>query len=69
MYTTKKSILSGMERNLTPYNSTCPKSLVFCSKDSFVVNQTLVFQIRFCGKSAALQVTAKRYVQPCKTSD
>lgn len=34
---------------------------VSCSKDSFVVNQTLVFQIKFCGKSPALRVAAKRY--------
>src|SRR5690606_6454763 len=33
---------------------------VSCSKDSFVVNQTLVFQINFCGKSPALRVAANR---------
>jgi hypothetical protein len=33
-----------------------------CSKDSFVVNQTLVFQIKFCGKNHALRVAAKRYI-------
>jgi len=43
-------------------NSTYPKGCVSCSKDSFVVNQTLVFQIKFCGKSPALRVAAKRYV-------
>jgi hypothetical protein len=26
-----------------------------------VVNQTLVFQIKFCGKSPALRVAAKRW--------
>jgi hypothetical protein len=31
---------------------------VSCSNDSFVVNQTLVFQIKFCGKSPALRVAA-----------
>ena len=41
-------------------NSTYPKSRVSYSKDSFVVNQTLVFQIKFCGKSPALRVAAKR---------
>jgi hypothetical protein len=46
-------------------NSTYPKGGVSCSKDSFVVNQTSVFQIKFCGKSPALRVAAKRYVQ-CK---
>jgi len=42
-------------------NSTYPKGGVSCSKDSFVANQTLVFQIMFCGKSPALRVAAKRY--------
>ena len=49
-------------------NSTYPKGGVFpmknrdklCSKDSFEVNQTLVFQIKFCGKSPALRVAANR---------
>ena len=41
-------------------NSTYPKGGVSSSKDSFVVNQTLVFQIKFCGKSPALRVAAKR---------
>jgi len=44
-----------------PHNSTYPKGGVSCSKDSFVVNQTLVFQIKFCGKMPALRVAAKRY--------
>ena len=42
------------------HNSTYPKGGVSCSKDSFVVNQTLVFQIKFCGKNPALRVAAKR---------
>ena len=41
-------------------NSTYPKGGVLCSKDSFVVNQTLVFQIKFCGKSPTFLVAAKR---------
>ena len=52
------------------HNSTYPKGGVSCSKDSFVVNLTLVFQIKFCGKSPALRVAAKRYLQPlthCQT--
>jgi len=44
------------------HNSTYPKGGVSCSKDSFEVNQTLVFQIKFCGKSPALRVAAKRYM-------
>jgi hypothetical protein len=47
------------ERTPAP-NSTYPKGGVSCSKDTFVVNQTLVFQIKFCGKSPALRVAAKR---------
>jgi hypothetical protein len=49
-----------MERK-TPYNSTYPKGGLSCSKDSFVVNGTLVFKIKFCGKNPALRVAAKRY--------
>ena len=41
-------------------NSAYPKGCVSCSKDNFVVNQTLVFQIKFCAKILALQVAAKR---------
>ena len=48
-------------RKTTGYNSTYPKGGVSCSKDSFVVNGSLVFQIKFCGKSPALRVAAKRY--------
>ena len=42
-------------------NSTYPKGGVSCSKDSFVDKETLVFQIKFCGKSPALRVAANRY--------
>ncbi|MFZ1456294.1 MAG: hypothetical protein WAT46_09665, partial [Saprospiraceae bacterium] len=42
------------------HNSIYPKGGVSGSKDSFVVNQTLVFQIMFCGKSPALRVAANR---------
>ena len=41
-------------------NSTYPKGGVGFSKDSFAVNQTLFFQIKFCGRSPALRVAAKR---------
>jgi len=40
-------------------NSTYPKGGVSCSKDNFVVNGRLVFQIKFCGKSPALRQAAK----------
>ncbi len=53
-------MLGGQSK--TAGNSTYPKGVVSCSKDSFVGNQTLVFQIKFCGKSPALRVAAKRYV-------
>lgn len=41
-------------------NSTYPKCGFLCSKDSFVVKQTLVFKIKFCGKTPALRAAAKR---------
>ena len=50
-------------KKTTPYNSTYPKGGVSCFKDSFVVNQILDFQIKFCGKTPALRVAAKRYRQ------
>jgi len=52
-------------RRRAAHNSTYPKGGVSCSKDSFVVNQTLVFQIKFCGKSPALRVAAKRWATAC----
>jgi len=48
------------EKTKTPHNSIDPKGGVSCSKDSFVVNGSSVFQIKFCGKSPALRVAAKR---------
>ena len=41
-------------------NSTYPIGGVSSSKDSFVVNGSLVFQIKFCDKSPALRVAANR---------
>jgi hypothetical protein len=61
--TIKRSIdngLQGRTTRTTGYNSTYPKGGVSCSKDSFEVNQTLVFQIKFCGKIPALRVAANR---------
>jgi hypothetical protein len=40
-------------------NSTSPKGGVSCSNDSFVVNGTLVFQIKFCDEIPALRAAAK----------
>jgi hypothetical protein len=49
-----------MTEEKAAYNSTYPKGGVSSSKDSFVVNQTLIFQFKFCGKKPALRVAAKR---------
>jgi len=56
----EKIILKTLMERRAAYNSSYPKGGDSCSKDSFVVNQTLVFQIKFCGKSPALRVAAKR---------
>ena len=45
----------------TAYNSTYPKGGFSCSNYSFEVTGSLIFQIKFCGKSPALRVAAKRY--------
>jgi hypothetical protein len=57
---TKNKAYSNSTDRTPAGNSTYPKGGISCSKDSFVVNQTLVFQIKFCGKSPALRVAAKR---------
>jgi len=49
-----------VERKERTHNSTYPKGGVSCSKDSFVVNGSLVFQIKFSGKNPALRVGANR---------
>jgi len=54
-----ENVLLGTDRRAAD-NSTYPKGGVSCSKDSFVVNGSLVFQIKFCGKSPALRVAANR---------
>jgi hypothetical protein len=53
-----KQLCNGQTES-TAGNSTYPKGGVSCSKDSLVVNQTFVFQIKFCGKSPALRVAAR----------
>ena len=55
--------LRNPDQMMPAANSTYPKGGVSCSKDCFVVNGTLVFQIKFCGKSPALWLAAKRYGQ------
>ncbi len=56
------------DQRITVFNYTYPNGGVSCSKDSFVVNQTLVFQIKFCGKSPAHRVAAKLYTSPYEKS-
>ena len=51
------------EKKQRTANSTYPKGGVSCFKDSFVVNGSSVFQIKFCGKSPALLVDVNRYQQ------
>ena len=41
-------------------NSTYPKGGVSCSKDSFVVNQTLVLRINICGENRHLRQARNR---------
>jgi hypothetical protein len=43
-------------------NSTYPKGVVSYLQDRFIVNQTLVSLIKFCGKSPALPVAPKLYM-------
>gem|GEM_PF-825710 len=45
----------------TGHNSTYPKGGVSCSKDTFVQAESSVLRMKFCGKSPALRVAAKRY--------
>ena len=60
MRVSKTGQTNHVRQGSTGGNSTYPYGGVSCSKDSFVVNQTLVFQIKFCGKNPALRVAAKR---------
>jgi len=44
----------------TTGNSTYPKGGVSCSEDTFVQAESSVLRMKFCGKSSALRVAAKR---------
>jgi len=57
----KKPILRT--ENKPAHNSSLAKWWVSCSKDTFVVKQTLVFRMNICGKNRQLLVAAKRYRQ------
>jgi len=48
----------------TGHNTGLAKIVLQFSADTFVVNQTLVFQIKFCGKSPALRVAVKSMPHP-----
>ena len=52
--------MTWTKREARTANTGLAKVAVQCFADTFVVNQTLVFQIKFCGKSPALRVAAKR---------
>jgi len=47
-------------------NSTYKKLAVQFSAEAFVVNQTFVLRIKFCGKNRQLLVAANRYLQAKK---
>ena len=51
---------NNVKEKQRPANSSYPKGGVSCSKDSFVVNQTLVFQIKFCGENHHLRQARNR---------
>ncbi len=64
--TAKRSIDNGLQGRTTEgqlITAPTQKAGFRASYDSFVVNQTLVFQIKFCGKSPALRVAANRYFE------
>ena len=63
--TVKRSIDNGLQGRWTEgqlITAPTQKAGFRASYDSFVVNQTLVFQIKFCGKSPALRVAANRCI-------
>jgi len=43
-----------------PANSTYPKGGVSCFADTFVISESLVPRMKFCGKSPAFRVATKR---------
>jgi len=55
-----KSMTKLDRKRSTGHNRRLAKVAVQCSADTFVVNQTLVFRIKFCGKNRQLLVAAKR---------
>jgi hypothetical protein len=53
-------VTKNVTEGKTAANNTYPKGGVSFSKESFAVNESLVFQIKFCGKSPALWVATTR---------
>ena len=51
------------EQITTTANSGLAKGGVSCFVETFVVNQTFVLRMSFCGKNPALRQAAKRCVQ------
>ena len=52
-----------MKSGRTPAgNSTYPKGGVSCSKDNFVVNESLVLRINICGENRHLRQARNRYL-------
>jgi len=57
----RRKVFPNEIKGATAHNSTYPKVGVSCSKDSFVGNGSLVFQIKYSGKNRQLLVAANRY--------
>ncbi|PKA81984.1 hypothetical protein ATE92_0107 [Ulvibacter sp. MAR_2010_11] len=55
-----RSILILVSEITRTANRTYSRGGLSYTKDSFAVNETVVFQIKFCGKNPALQVAVKR---------
>ncbi len=55
--------ITTSEKEARTGNTGLAKVVVQCSADSFVVNETLVFEIKFCSKNPHLRQAAKSYVQ------
>ena len=51
------------EQITTTANSDLAKGGVSCFVETFVVNQTFVLRMNFCGKNPALRQAANRYKQ------
>lgn len=59
-FPTQTVVLCGTK---TPATSTFAIGWVSCSKDSFMVNQTLVFQMKFCGENRHIRQARNGWVK------